>query len=83
VSQSYSPGQAVTGNTGSALIDSGALIEARELLYEYGFALLDAKDVLRRCKPSPLLDATLDRSIQTGLHDMDYLDEAIEKENPQ
>jgi hypothetical protein len=50
------------------LIDSGALIEARELLYEYWFALLDAKDVLRQCEPRPLLDATLDRSIQTGLH---------------
>ena len=44
--------------------------------------LRDAKDVLHQCKPSPPLDATLDRSIQTGLHYMDYLDEAIEKENP-
>ena len=65
------------------LLDSGDLLCARQLLCDYGFALLDAKALLRQGKPNLLLDATVDRALQTGLNYMDYLDEAIREENPQ
>jgi hypothetical protein len=68
------------------LHDSGDLVMAREVLCDYVFALIDAKDVLRQSEPTPvgrqlgpLLDA-VNQCIRTGLNYMTYLDEGIKEE---
>jgi hypothetical protein len=49
------------------LMDSGDLLLARTLLYDYMFAVIDAKESLSQCDNATLHD-TVNESLQRGSH---------------